>query len=79
MKEESKTKTKEEELRKLFQAAVSLCVQSGSMTPERAKIFYRSGEIPHIAVCVCVCQVICHNPLLLVSWAACVYALEYLL
>uniref|UniRef100_A0A3P9C9U8 NWD1/2-like winged helix-turn-helix domain-containing protein n=1 Tax=Maylandia zebra TaxID=106582 RepID=A0A3P9C9U8_9CICH len=47
-------KTKEEELRKLFQAAVSLCVQSGSMTPERAKIFYRSGEIPHIAVCVCV-------------------------
>uniref|UniRef100_I3JBV3 NWD1/2-like winged helix-turn-helix domain-containing protein n=1 Tax=Oreochromis niloticus TaxID=8128 RepID=I3JBV3_ORENI len=38
----SKTKTKDEELRKLFQAAVSLCVQSGSMTPERAKSFYRS-------------------------------------
>lgn len=44
-KEECKTKAKDDELRKLLQTAVSLCVHSGSMTPERAKGYYRSGEI----------------------------------
>ncbi|XP_030600712.1 NACHT and WD repeat domain-containing protein 2 [Archocentrus centrarchus] len=42
-KEESKNEAKDEELRKLFHTAVSLCVQSGSMTPERAKSYYRSA------------------------------------
>lgn len=46
-----KTKAKEEELRKVFQTSVSLCVHNGRMTPERAHSYYRSGEI--CAVCLC--------------------------
>ncbi|XP_069545267.1 NACHT and WD repeat domain-containing protein 2-like [Brachyistius frenatus] len=41
--EERQAKTEEEELRKVFQTAVSLCVQSGLMTPERAHLYYRSA------------------------------------
>ncbi|XP_047449629.1 NACHT and WD repeat domain-containing protein 2 isoform X2 [Mugil cephalus] len=41
--EEMKIKAKEEELRKVFQTAVSLCVQSGLMTPERGRSFCRSA------------------------------------
>uniref|UniRef100_A0A667ZX35 NWD1/2-like winged helix-turn-helix domain-containing protein n=1 Tax=Myripristis murdjan TaxID=586833 RepID=A0A667ZX35_9TELE len=37
-------KDKEEEL-KVFQSAVSLCVQEGLMTPEKAHSYYRSGEV----------------------------------
>ncbi|XP_071353048.1 NACHT and WD repeat domain-containing protein 2 isoform X2 [Trachinotus anak] len=41
--EESKMKAKEEELRKVFQTTVSLCVHNGRMTPERAHSYYRSA------------------------------------
>uniref|UniRef100_UPI003AB07330 NACHT and WD repeat domain-containing protein 2-like n=1 Tax=Centroberyx gerrardi TaxID=166262 RepID=UPI003AB07330 len=41
--EESKMQDKEEELRKVFQTAVSLCVREGFMTPERAHSYYRSA------------------------------------
>nr|XP_046244792.1 NACHT and WD repeat domain-containing protein 2-like isoform X2 [Scatophagus argus] len=41
--EEIKMKTKEDELRKVFQAAVSLCVHSGLLTPERAQSYDRSA------------------------------------
>ncbi|XP_029923260.1 NACHT and WD repeat domain-containing protein 2 isoform X2 [Myripristis murdjan] len=40
--DESKMKDKEEEL-KVFQSAVSLCVQEGLMTPEKAHSYYRSA------------------------------------
>lgn len=42
--EEMRMKGKEEELRKVFQTAVSLCVHSGVMSPERAHRYYTSGE-----------------------------------
>lgn len=48
--EDIKMKAKEEELRKVFQTTVSLCVHNGLMTPERAHGFYRSGEV-HVDVC----------------------------
>ncbi|XP_059187871.1 NACHT and WD repeat domain-containing protein 2 [Centropristis striata] len=41
--EEMKMRAKEEELRKVFQTTVSLCLQSGLMSPERAHRFYRSA------------------------------------
>uniref|UniRef100_A0A3P8TG08 NWD1/2-like winged helix-turn-helix domain-containing protein n=1 Tax=Amphiprion percula TaxID=161767 RepID=A0A3P8TG08_AMPPE len=41
--EQSITKAKDAELRKVFQAAVSLCVHSDLMTPERARSYYRSA------------------------------------
>ncbi|KAM6932913.1 NACHT and WD repeat domain-containing protein 2 [Xenentodon cancila] len=41
--EESTRKSTEEDLMKVFQAAVSLCVQSGLMSPERARSFCRSA------------------------------------
>lgn len=34
----------QEEVRKELQTAVSLCVQNKTMTPERARVFHRSGE-----------------------------------
>ncbi|XP_073337291.1 NACHT and WD repeat domain-containing protein 2 [Pagrus major] len=37
-----KMKAKEDELRKVFQSTVSLCVHSGLMSPERAQSYYRS-------------------------------------
>lgn len=44
-------KAKEDELRKVFQTTVSLCVHNGLMTAERAQSYYRSGEI-YVSVCV---------------------------
>lgn len=41
--EQSETKAKEAELRKVFQTAVSLCVHGDLMTPEGAKSYYRSA------------------------------------
>ncbi|XP_026171557.1 NACHT and WD repeat domain-containing protein 2 [Mastacembelus armatus] len=41
--EEVKVKAEEEELRKLFQTSVSMCVHSGLMTPERGHSYYRSA------------------------------------
>ncbi|XP_023254492.1 NACHT and WD repeat domain-containing protein 2-like [Seriola lalandi dorsalis] len=41
--EESKMKAKDEDLRKVFQTTVSLCVHNGLMTPERAHSYYRSA------------------------------------
>ncbi|KAI3354346.1 hypothetical protein L3Q82_018869, partial [Scortum barcoo] len=52
-KEEKEMMTEEEELRKVFQTAVSQCVHSGVMTPERAQSYYRSGEI---YICVPRCR-----------------------
>lgn len=43
-------KAKEEELRKVFQTTVSLCVNNGLMTAERAQSYHRSGEV-HVGVC----------------------------
>ncbi|XP_070686008.1 NACHT and WD repeat domain-containing protein 2-like [Pempheris klunzingeri] len=43
VKEEEELKAKEEELRKMFQTTVSLCVHNGLMTPERAHSFHRSA------------------------------------
>lgn len=37
-------KYNQEEVRKEFQTAVSLCVQNKAMTPETARVFHRSGE-----------------------------------
>lgn len=34
----------DEDLRKVLQTAVSLCVQSRRMSAERAQVFYRSGK-----------------------------------
>ncbi|XP_038548605.1 NACHT and WD repeat domain-containing protein 2 isoform X1 [Micropterus salmoides] len=42
-KEEIKRNAKEEELRKVFQTAVSLCVHNGVMTPQRAHSYSRSA------------------------------------
>uniref|UniRef100_A0A671XUS9 NWD1/2-like winged helix-turn-helix domain-containing protein n=1 Tax=Sparus aurata TaxID=8175 RepID=A0A671XUS9_SPAAU len=44
---------KEDELRKVFQSTVSLCVHRGLMTSERAQSYYRSGETYELYVCVC--------------------------
>ncbi|XP_070762150.1 NACHT and WD repeat domain-containing protein 2-like, partial [Enoplosus armatus] len=41
--EEIKMKAKEEELRKVFQTSVNLCVHNGLMTPQRANSYYRSA------------------------------------
>ncbi|XP_076590539.1 NACHT and WD repeat domain-containing protein 2 isoform X2 [Chaetodon auriga] len=41
--EEVNTKAKEDELRKVFQTTVSLCVHSGLMSPERAQSYCRSA------------------------------------
>ncbi|XP_036933089.1 NACHT and WD repeat domain-containing protein 2 isoform X2 [Acanthopagrus latus] len=41
--EEMKMKAKEDELRKVFQSTVSLCVHRGLMTSERAQSYYRSA------------------------------------
>ncbi|XP_008284935.1 leucine-rich repeat and WD repeat-containing protein KIAA1239 [Stegastes partitus] len=41
--EQNKTEAKDAELRKVFQTAVSLCVHSDLMTPEKAKGYYRSA------------------------------------
>lgn len=38
-------KAQEDELRKVFQTTVSMCVYNGLMTAERAQSYYRSGEI----------------------------------
>lgn len=46
-------KAKEDELRKVFQSTVSLCVQRGLMTSERAHSYYRSGETYELYVCFC--------------------------
>lgn len=46
-------KAKEDELRKVFQSTVSLCVHRGLMTSERAQSYYRSGETYELYVCVC--------------------------
>ena len=48
-----KMKAKEDELRKVFQSTVSLCVHRGLMTSERAQSYYRSGETYELCVCVC--------------------------
>ncbi|XP_051253051.1 NACHT and WD repeat domain-containing protein 2 isoform X1 [Dicentrarchus labrax] len=40
---EEEMKAKEDELRKVFQTTVSLCVHGGLMTPERAQSYYRSA------------------------------------
>ncbi|XP_034721604.1 NACHT and WD repeat domain-containing protein 2 isoform X2 [Etheostoma cragini] len=42
-KEEIRMKAKKEELRKMLQTTVSLCVHNGVMSPERACSYYRSG------------------------------------
>lgn len=67
--EEIKMKAKEEDLRKVFQTTVSLCVHSGLMTPERAQSYYRSSEIYCICVCVCVslCSMSKYNLMALLS------------
>ncbi|XP_027135917.1 NACHT and WD repeat domain-containing protein 2 isoform X4 [Larimichthys crocea] len=41
--EEIKMKAEENELLKVFQTTVSLCVHNGLMTPERARSYYRSA------------------------------------
>ncbi|XP_054457796.1 NACHT and WD repeat domain-containing protein 2 [Anoplopoma fimbria] len=41
--EEMRVKAEDEELRKLFQTTVSLCVHNGVMSPERAHNYYRSA------------------------------------
>ncbi|KAK5868545.1 hypothetical protein PBY51_009548 [Eleginops maclovinus] len=41
--EETQMKAKEEELRKVFQTVVSLCVHNGVMSPKTANSFYRSA------------------------------------
>ncbi|KAM3615708.1 uncharacterized protein V6R79_006549 [Siganus canaliculatus] len=41
--EEKEMKAKADEVRKIIQATVSLCVHDGLMTPERAQSFYRSA------------------------------------
>lgn len=56
--EEVKMKAKEDELLKVFQTTVSLCVHNGLMTPERAQSYYRSGEID-VYRCVCVLARFC--------------------
>lgn len=43
-KADSMASYKQEEVRKELQTAVSLCVQNKTMTPERARVFHRSGE-----------------------------------
>lgn len=57
--EQSRTEAEEEEdeLRKVFQTTVSLCVHNGLMTPGRGHRYYRSGEI-HTVMYVCVCMVL---------------------
>ena len=42
--EENKMEEKEEELRKVLQSAVTLCVNSGFLTAEKAHKYHRSGE-----------------------------------
>ncbi|KAM9359086.1 NACHT and WD repeat domain-containing protein 2 [Symphorus nematophorus] len=41
--EETRMKAKEDELMKVFQSTVSLCVSKGLMSPERAHTYYRSA------------------------------------
>lgn len=48
-------KAAEEELRKVFQSTVSLCVHNGLMTPERARSYQRSGQMNAVH-CMCVCE-----------------------
>ena len=43
---------KEEELRKVLQTTVTLCVHSGVLTAEKAHRYYRSGELICFNVCV---------------------------
>ncbi|XP_037631753.1 NACHT and WD repeat domain-containing protein 2-like isoform X1 [Sebastes umbrosus] len=43
VEEEEEMKAKKEELRKMFQTAVSLCVHNGVISPERAQSYYRSA------------------------------------
>lgn len=42
---------KEEELRKVLQTAVTLCVHSGLLTAQKARRYYRSGELIRFNVC----------------------------
>lgn len=46
-------KAKEEELRRVVQTTVSLCVHKGLMTSESAHSYYRSGEIYMVCLFVC--------------------------
>lgn len=46
-------KAAEEELQKVFQSTVSLCVHHGLMTPERAHSYQRSGQMNAVH-CMCV-------------------------